>query len=214
VSHVPLAFSCRYFWTSLDTRCLQSNWLRDFAALTNAFALACTDAENCDLANSQTSYFPALKLHYSYAACASVNTFSSDATLAEDSGEGARKKLKEVIATTLIEDITGMPTHDTDMQLLSTLGEVDTWDLDELRKGMYVQGKHLLHNAEKGGYGKEVSPAARTPQRLSRGLARAISLRHDASTGLLQTRSAACTLLIRGPSTTAPHLRLVLHGVS
>lgn len=173
---------------------------------------ASTDAENCDLANSQTSYFPALKLHYSYAACASVNTFSSDTTLTEDSGEGARKKLKEIIATTLIEDITGMPTHDTDLQLLSTLGEVDTWDVDELRKGMYVQGQHLLHNAKKGGYGKEVSPLARTPQRLPCRFARATSLRHGASTGLLQTRLAVCTWPTRGPFN-AHNLHLVLHRV-
>ena len=116
---------------------------------------ACIDGENCDLANSQTSYFPELKLHYSYAACASENTFSSDATLIEDAGEGTRKKLKEIIATTLIEEITGMPTHDTDMQLLSTLGKINTWDHEQVRQGIYVQGKHMLHNAEKGGYGKK-----------------------------------------------------------
>jgi hypothetical protein len=93
-----------------------------------------------------------LKLHYSYAACASTNSFSADETLTDDSGEGQREKLKEILAQATIEETTALPTQDTDLPLLSSLGELDTWNHDQLSQGMYIQAKNFVHSGDLGGY--------------------------------------------------------------
>eukprot|EP01052_Picozoa_sp_SAG31_P059289 SAG31_NODE_18607_length_629_cov_3.911321_1_plen_124_part_01 len=85
------------------------------------------DGENCGLANVQTSYHSNLLLHYSYAACASANSFANSDSF-EDRDEGTRLKLNVVMAISLIEDITRLPTRDADIGLLAALGEIDTWD--------------------------------------------------------------------------------------
>ena len=93
-----------------------------------------------------------MKLHYSYAACASTNSFSADETLTDDSGEGQREKLKEILAQATIEETTALPTQDTDLPLLSSLGELDTWNHDQLSQGMYIQAKNFVHSGDLGGY--------------------------------------------------------------
>eukprot|EP01052_Picozoa_sp_SAG31_P065805 SAG31_NODE_24619_length_477_cov_14.277778_1_plen_79_part_10 len=56
------------------------------------------------------------------------------------------------MAISLIEDITRLPTRDADIGLLAALGEIDTWDYEELRNTMYVQSKQLQQNAVRDGH--------------------------------------------------------------